>query len=163
MSREIQQKVIQLIIKAQALASKIGIPNLLQPGLVKEMIIANILGHRLIISKRGADACSLDDENVLYEYLSCKEGGSGQLDRMYKDPPERRRNSLHRIERNNKIYFAVFYQDNQLKVKEIYEIEPKVLLNEAVKKLDKSESNHIGFSDKWAKENGKLVYQNLEK
>ncbi len=42
-------------MRAQDLASKIGIPNLLQPGLVKEMIISEILGHELITSKRDAE------------------------------------------------------------------------------------------------------------
>ncbi len=54
MAREIIHRIIELIVKAQELASSIGIGNLLQPGLVKEMIIADILGHTLISSKRDA-------------------------------------------------------------------------------------------------------------
>jgi hypothetical protein len=158
MSREIQEKIINLIEKAQKLALQLGIPNLMQPGQVKEMIIANLLGHNLIISKHGADACDAENSEILYEYLSCKEGGTGQLDRMYKEPPENRQNSLIRITRNHKIYFAVFYKNEQLKAKKIYEIETAVFLAEAMKKLDKSNSNHIGFSEKWVRENGIVVY-----
>jgi len=44
------------------------------------MIISEILGHELIHSKRDADACDPDDHSIKYEYLSCYEGASGQLD-----------------------------------------------------------------------------------
>ena len=83
MSNKVYREIIELVVKASELARTVGIENLLQPGLVKEMIIANILGHELIISKRNADAHDPDDPTILYEYLSCKEGGSGQLDRMF--------------------------------------------------------------------------------
>ena len=86
MAREIYQKIIALVLKAAELARSIGISNLLQPGLVKEMIIAQILGHELIHSKRDADAHAPGDPAEKYEYLSCKEGGTGQLDRMFKEP-----------------------------------------------------------------------------
>ncbi len=128
--------------------------------MVKEIIIADILGHKPIVSKHGADACDKENEHILFEYLSCLEGKQGQLDRMYND--ERKERSLHRISRNNKVYFAVFYKNAQLKVKRIYEIETDAFLKEAGEKLDRSKCNHIGFSEKWARENGKLVYQNPE-
>ena len=47
-----------------------------------------------------------------YEYLFCYEGGSGQLDRMFKEPKEKREESLYRIWRNKKIYFAIFFKNN---------------------------------------------------
>ncbi|GAB4199720.1 MAG: hypothetical protein Fur0023_02300 [Bacteroidia bacterium] len=164
MKKSVIQKIISLITRAQNLASKIGIPNILQPGLVKEMIIAEILGHNLIPSKRDADACDKKDPSVKYEYLSCYEGGSGQLDRMFKEPKEKRKESLNRILRNKKIYFAVFYKDKPLKVKVIYEIEPKVLLKETEKRLDKSKNaiSHISFSENWARQNGKVVFKSQD-
>ena len=48
MVQKIISKIIELVIKAQELALSIGIPNILQPGLVKEMIISETLGHKLI-------------------------------------------------------------------------------------------------------------------
>jgi hypothetical protein len=42
------RRIIKLVMQAQELASQIGISNILQPGLVKEMIIAETLGHKLI-------------------------------------------------------------------------------------------------------------------
>lgn len=161
MSNKVYREIIELVVKASELAPTVGIENLLQPGLVKEMIIANILGHELIISKRNADAHDPDDPTILYEYLSCKEGGSGQLDRMFKEPLEKRQESLNRIWRNNKIYLAIFYSSNQTKVKVIFELEPEIVAAKTEAQLDGSRNNisHVGFSEKWARENGKIVYE----
>ena len=57
MSDDTYGKILALIRDAFALARSIGIGNLLQPGLVREMIIADVLGHEIIKDKRGADAC----------------------------------------------------------------------------------------------------------
>ena len=113
MTRDIYRRIIDLVLKANELARSVGISNLLQPGLVKEMIIAEILGHELIHSKRDADAHTYGNPEEKYEYLSCKEGGSGQLDRMFKEPASKRAESLARITRNTKLYLAVFYAENQ--------------------------------------------------
>src|SRR6266498_1709290 len=154
-------KIIQLVLEAADIARSVGIPNLLQPGLIKELIIANILGHQPITSKRDADACDPIDPSILYEYLSCKEGGSGQLDRMFKEPLVKRKESLLRISRNKKIYFAVFYSENQTKVKVIYELEPEVVLAETIRQLDRSRNviSHVGFGEPWVKQHGRIKYQ----
>lgn len=83
------------------------------------------------------------------EYLSCKEGGASQLDRMFKEPNDKRQESLNRIWRNRKIYCAIFYQANQTKGKIIYEIERKIMAQETVHQLDKNRNAiaHVGFSE----------------
>jgi hypothetical protein len=161
MGREIYHKIIGLVLKAAELARTIGINNLLQPGLVKEMIIADILGHELIHTKRDADAHSPGNPEEKYEYLSCKEGGSGQLDRMFKSPPDKRKESLARITRNKRIYFAIFYEKEQTKCKVIYEIMPEAMVTETERQLDRSSNaiSHVGFTESWAKEHGKIVFQ----
>ena len=161
MGREVFRTIIELVRKAAELARALGIPNLLQPGLVKEMIIADILDHQLITSKRDADACDPNDPNVLYEYLSCKEGGTGQLDRMFKEPANKRNESLNRIRRNRRVYFAVFYSNNQTEIKIIYELETPVVIQETERQLDASRNaiSHVGFSEAWARQNGIVVYQ----
>ncbi len=160
MARDIYRPIIGLVLRASELARAVGINNLLQPGLVKEMIIADILGHQLVHSKRDADACAYDNPDGKYEYLSCKEGGSGQLDRMFSRPVDKRAESLTRITRNSKIYFAVFYSDNQAKCKIIYELEPEIVLAETNRQLDRSRNDisHVGFSVTWARNNGRVVY-----
>ncbi len=161
MVREVYQDIIALVLQAAQLAKTVGIDNLLQPGLVKEMIIAEHLGHQLITSKRDADACDPRDTTMLYEYLSCKEGGSGQFDRMFKAPPEKRQESLQRILRNRQVFYAVFYADNQTKVKVIYALEPQVLAAAAVEQLDRSQNDisHVGFRESWVQARGQVVYR----
>ena len=161
MAREVYKKIVALVLKAAELARTVGVHNILQPGLVKEMIMAEALGHKVIISKRAADACDLDDESIQYEYLSCKEGGSGQLDRMFKDPPDKRAESLNRISRNRKVYLAIFYESNQTKIKVIYELSPNVVVTETERQLDRSRNaiSHVGFTENWARQNGTVVHE----
>ena len=161
MAQSVRHQIIRLVLPAAELAQSIGVANLLQPGLVNEMIIADLLGYELIHSKRDADAHAPNDPDEKYEYLSCKEHGNGQLDRMFKEPPDQRAESLMRITRNAKIYLAVFYAANQTKCKVIYELEPAVVLTEAERQLDRSRNaiSHVGFSISWASANGRIVYQ----
>ncbi len=56
MAHKVYRKIIALVIKAADLARTVGIQNLLQAGLVKEIIITDILEYKLITSKRGAYA-----------------------------------------------------------------------------------------------------------
>ena len=163
MAREVYKKIVDLVLKAAELARTVGVHNILQPGLIKEMIMAEALGHRVIISKRHADACDVNDESIQYEYLSCKEGGAGQLDRMFREPADKRAESLKRIWRNHKVYLAVFYEANQTKIKVIYELEPAVVVAETERQIDKSRNAiaHIGFSEGWAKRHGIIVYSDL--
>lgn len=161
MSLEIYRRIVGFVLQAAELARTVGIQNILQPGLVKEMIMADHLGHKVITTKRDADACDPVDPTVLYEYLSCKEGGTGQLDRMFKEPVEKRKESLNRIWRNKKVYYAVFYENDQTRTKVIYEIEPETLVKETERQLDASRNaiSHVGFTETWVKRNGKIVYQ----
>ena len=164
MAHEVYRRIVELVLRAAELARSVGIHNLLQPGLVKEMIVADILGHELITTKRHADARDAEDPSILYEYLSCKEGGSGQLDRMFKEPVDKRQESLNRIRRNAKVYFAVFYEADQTKAKVIYELEPEVVVAETERQLDRSRNaiSHVGFSEAWARDNGRIVYENQQ-
>ena len=161
MTSGVYRRIIELVREASDLARSVNIANLLQPGLVKEMIIADILGHELIHSKRDADAHAPGNPDEKYEYLSCKEGGSGQLDRMFKEPLDKRAESLTRITRNSKIYYAVFYADNQTRCKMIYELEPGAVLEEAERQLDRSRNaiSHVGFGIRWVRRHGKVVYE----
>ena len=61
-------EIIKLLKKAQKLATNVGINNILQPGVIKELIIAEILGHTLIPQKNLPDA--KDNQDHYYEYLS---------------------------------------------------------------------------------------------
>ena len=103
-----------------------------------------------------------DQMNCMNTY-HVKQGGTGQLDRMFREPKDKRTESLRRITRNKKIYLAIFYKDEQTRCKSIYEIDPKVAAVEAERQLDRSRNqiSHVGFSESWAKKNGSLVYNDL--
>lgn len=160
MTEPIIHQIVSLVRQAQDLARKLGIANILQPGLVKEMIIADALGHHVIHTKRNADAHDPLNPNILYEYLSCKEGGSGQFDRIFKEPPAERARSLERITRNTYIFLAVFHTHDQLRLKTIYQLEPAVVLAEVERQLDRSRNviSHVALSVNWARRNGTIVY-----
>ena len=97
-------QIINYIRKAQEIAAQHGFKNLLQPGLVKELVVADILGHEVHRTKHEPDAFDPTNLNRKFEYLSCFEGGTFQLDRMFKWPADKRVKSLARITRNAAIY-----------------------------------------------------------
>jgi hypothetical protein len=153
-------QIISYIRKAQEIAALHGFKNLLQPGLVKELVVADILGHEVHRTKHEPDAYDPANPNRKFEYLSCFEGGTFQLDRMFKSPADKRAKSLERITRNTAIYCAVFDEESPLDVITIYEVPVDVMLREAKRQLDASRNDisHVGFTIKWARQNGKVVY-----
>ena len=126
--------------------------DLLTPGFIKEWLVSKILNHSCHKTKHGPDATSLDGLEH-YEYLSCKEGGSFQLDRIHKD-------NLHRIERNNAFYFALFDKEQGLNCIKIFKGDTSLVLSEAKEKIAKmsESSKHIGFSIDWVEKNCELIY-----
>lgn len=126
--------------------------DLLTPGFIKEWLVSKILKHNCHKTKHGPDATSLDGTEH-YEYLSCKEGGSFQLDRIHED-------NLHRIERNDAFYFALFDKEQGLKCIKIFKGSTPIVLTEAREKISKmsESSKHIGFSIDWVEKNCELIY-----
>ena len=126
--------------------------DVLTPGFLKEWVISEILGQRCHKTKHGPDATSLNNDEK-YEYLSCKEGGSFQLDRIHK-------NNLHRITRNDKFFFASFNKSSGLECVKIWKCDMDVVLKEAKIKINSmsESSKHISFSETWVKNNCEIVY-----
>lgn len=161
------QEILGHILAAQALVQKDGFDNILQPGLVKEMLLAHLLGHVVHKTKHGVDAFDPKDPSRGFEYLCLQETGatgfvgprSFQLSRMFRDPP-RREESVKRITRNAGFYFAVFEKTDPLHVKSIYDVPVPAVLAEVERMLDKSKSDishiHLGYS--WMVKHGVLVY-----
>jgi len=154
-------QIVDFIRKAQELASKHGIRNLLQPGMVKELIIADILGHEVHKTKHEPDAWDPNDPTKKYEYLTCFEKGTFQLDRMFKRPRIKREKSLERVTRNSAIYCAVFEEENPLNILCIYRVDVTVFLSEVERQLNTSRNaiSHVGITIKWCKDNGEIVYR----
>jgi len=78
---------------------------------------------------------------------------------MFKEPAAKRAASLIRITRNRKVYLAVFYAADQTKCKVIHELEPQVVVEETERQLDRSKNviSHVGFSENWARQSGRVV------
>lgn len=154
-------QIVGYIKKAQEIAAQHGYKNLLQPGLVKELIIGDILGHEVHRTKHEADAWDPNNPEFKFEYLSCLEKGTFQLDRMFKSPPEKRAKSLVRVIRNAAIYGAVFEEDNPLTVTIIYGLSVAVVLREVERQLDASSNDisHVALTIKWCERNGEVVYR----
>ena len=158
--------IIKTAEELQEKCSKYGI-NAFQPGAIKELKMALILGHNWICNKAQADACSVDNK-YLYEYLSATEKGNGQIDRFFKDDPndteqhEKYEQSMNRILRNDCFYLA--YTDSNpskpLNILRIYMVPTIAIQTEADRQLSNSKNSisHIGFDEDFAKKHGTLVY-----
>ena len=128
--------------------------DLLTPGFIKEVLMGSKLKHYVHRTKHGPDAYLDETESVPFEYLTCKKGGTFQLDRIHEE-------NLHRIERNDMFYFGSFNKEDGITLEEVYEVETDIVLTEAKNKISKmsESSKHIGFGLTWVKDNGKLVYE----
>lgn len=154
-------QIVEFILKAQELATSYGYKNLLQPGMVKELIIGDLLAHEVHRTKHEPDAWEPNNPEIKYEYLSCVEGGTFQLDRMFKSPSDKRTKSLSRINRNAAVFCAVFDVHHPLTVNVIYKLSTEIVLQETERQLDASRNDisHVGFSIKWCERNGVIVYK----
>ena len=156
-------QIINHIRKAQEIAALHGFKNLLQPGLVKEIIVGKILDHEVHRTKHEPDAHDPADPSRKFEYLTCTQGtkkGTFQFDRMFKSPPAKRAKSLNRISRNAAIFCALFDENHPLDVISIYEVPVDKMLREAKRQLNVSQNkiSHVSYPIEWAQKHGKLAY-----
>ena len=149
---------MDLLKRTQEIAEdKYGITNILQPGVIKELIMAEILGHGLVPQKDLPDA--QDSEGGYYEYLASirrvnvktNKGCSFQMDRVTST-------NLKRVTRNAAFYFGIF--KTHLEIEQIWRVEIPVVLAEVKRQLDncKNDIAHVNFLLKWLEANGSLVY-----
>lgn len=146
-------KIVSHIREAQELANGMGIKNILQPGIVKELMLAEILGHNVIPDKDKADATDNDDK--FYEYLcSLEKSNNFQLDRVTGD-------NLNRITRNAEFYFA-FFRD-AITVSEVYRVPTAKVHEEANRQLagSKNDISHMNMGGGWVRANGTKVYPGI--
>ena len=151
-------EIVNLLKAAQKIASeKYGVSNILQPGIIKELIMAEILEHEILPQKDSADA--KDKDGCSYEYLasirrinvSTNKGCSFQMDRITP-------NNLNRVTRNKAFYFGIF--KNHLEIDELWRVEIPVVLFEVKRQLQncKNDIAHVNFLLKWLEENGTKVF-----
>ena len=110
------KEFFSLVSRLNTLKNEMGFEqDLLTPGFIKEVIIGSKLNHYVHRTKHGPDAYSDSTESVPFEYLTCKKGGSFQLDRIHEG-------NLHRIERNDMFYFGSFNKEDGISLEEVYEV-----------------------------------------
>jgi len=153
-----ESELVNLLKAAQRIAlEKHGLPNILQPGVIKELMMAEILGHDLVPQKDSVDATDKDGNS--YEYLASirrvnvtkNKGCSFQMDRVTPG-------NLNRVTRNNAFYFGIF--KDHLEVDEVWRVETPVVLAELKRQLDecKNDIAHVNFLLKWLENNGTRVF-----
>ena len=156
---QVLRQITDHLLSAQRMAEQeFGVQNLLQPGLVKEMVIAKLLGHTLRPQKDLHDA--EDDWGNRFEYLSATiQRSSGdklscnfQIDRI-------RESNLYRIERNEAFYFGVFR--DWIWLLQIWRVPTTHVLGLVHDKLENTSrpSCHINIPLSWVMDNGRLVFQ----
>ena len=152
-------EIVKLLKQAQELATEMGYTNLFQPGMAKELIIGDRLGHIVHKTKHQADAWNADDPSKKYEYLSCWDGGTFQLDRMFKYPANKKARSMSRITRNDSFFCVVFKRESPLEIREIFEIPVYSIVAETERQLAASSNDisHVGFTTNWARQNGRTI------
>lgn len=148
---------------AQEYDRKVGINDLSKIGIVRELMMSNILGHYLIEGKHIHDA--EDEEGNKIEYLSKKDNNNSYcFDCMFSRPQEFKDKSLERITRNDRIYCASF---SGIICTEIYCVDDvnviKDFVDQNLTKRDKngqSKNNEhtVSIPNKIIKEYGRLVY-----
>ena len=115
------QKLLALLREAQSLAeAHFGVSNILQPGIIKEIMMAGVLGHKVVANKGLHDAEDLQGRK--YEYLASinrrnvrtNRGASFQIDRITED-------NLTRVTRNAAFYFGFF--EDHLNLEKIIRVE----------------------------------------
>ena len=151
-------EITDLLIRAQKLADQEhGISNILQPGIIKELIMAEVLGHTLVPQKDLPDA--RDEFGNFFEYLTSirrlnvktNKDCSFQIDRVTG-------NNLSRVTRNKAFYFGIFR--NHLEIDEVWEVKTTTVLAEVKRQIGSCKNTiaHVNFLLNWLKTNGYKIY-----
>ena len=141
--------------------------NPLQPGFLKEITIAEELGHRVETRKHLCDA--YDKKERQLEYLTCQEDTLEKkrnfgIDGVFSSPENYKQGSLDRIRRNYEIYYGIF-SEGTLEIQELWLGETEDLVkfvDENVTKRDpanggKNTEHTVSISKKWVRNNCKRI------
>ena len=118
-------------------------------GRYREILIAEILCHKILMGSKGADA--IDDEGNEYEYLTSLPPGNFQMTHMTEE------NSHNKVFRNKAIYCALL--ENPASIQEIWKIDPEVYMEKMNTRRpwpEKRQNNFI-VPLKWVREVGERV------
>ncbi len=148
-SRSSESSFIQNLRMAQDFAIRdFGVDDITLKGRIREIIIAEILGHRILTNSKMADA--LDEFDNQYEYLTSL-NGKFQITHMTED-------NLFRITRNEAIYCGQF--SNPATLDSLW----RVSVQDYMEKMSDrrpwpaDRQNNFTVTIKWVKEVGERAY-----
>jgi hypothetical protein len=161
--------LIEACKNLQSEADRLGIRNIYRPGLARELVIAQALGHEVLAEGGGADA--KDSEGNLYEYLHAKDqvsrnkgkDWSGKKDPMafsqFSQTGMTKKNYKGRITRNKSYIFAIFY--GHLTLVEAIEVSSEKVLSYAQNTYIPTTTKPTALSIdlQWVREEGKTIYK----
>jgi len=155
------KKAINLIKEGIGIFVDVGQHNPLQPGFIKEVVLAQLLKHDVVLDKHLPDAAK---EDKVYEYLSCMITAitpTFAFDGLKTTNEEEMNRSLKRISRNDGIFFAVYEGLDVIEVyySDTYVIHDRVrdnLLGRIAKK-SKNNEHTVNITLKWVRDNCKKI------
>lgn len=148
-SKEPANRFVQSLRTAQEIAKRShGVDDITLKGRIREILIAEILGHKIIVDSMLSDA---RDSKGDYEYLTSLEGNF-QMTHMTEE------NSHNKVFRNEAIYCAQF--EDPVTISEIWKIDPKVYMKKMKKRRPwpKDTQNNFTITLDWVKKVGTKVY-----
>tara|TARA_B100000674_G_C37813878_1_gene902419 strand:- start:618 stop:1166 length:549 start_codon:yes stop_codon:yes gene_type:complete len=142
---------IRHLSNAQEIAiEQFGVSDITLKGRIREIMIAEKLGHSIIVNSKKADAN--DEFGNQFEYLTSLQGNF-QMTHMTED------NSEAKVLRNKSIYCAQF--ETPVSISEIWEIEPKIYMQKMATRRPwpTDRQNNFTVRINWVRENGRCVYK----
>ena len=151
-NEKIDSEFIHNLRSAQRVADvQYGVSDITLKGRIREIMMAEILDHSIIVNSKKADA--RDKNGNEYEYLTSLQGNF-QMTHMTEE------NSENKVLRNKAIHCAQF--ENPVTISEIWEISTQVYLEKMKKRRPwpTDRQNNFTVTLGWVKDNGKCIYQN---
>jgi hypothetical protein len=161
-SAQRRQKILALMSEACRLAVLEGIPDLCRPGVVKQMIVSDALGHESCGAWHygPGDAFDPKDPEKRFEYFITSDGKRFQAGIVRRSDWEAKKSFYVRFEKAAAIFFAVFDTHEPLKLLRVYRVETEAFRAALEQQIAQSKSAIVNstFAERWVATNGTLVF-----
>lgn len=125
------------------IASRYGIADVLKPGILKRIVVANHFGHEPVFEK-GFHA---QDEEGRYYYLTAWDRNRFQTGMIVKEDID--------LMEADFFCFVVFDSRSQAQILRAYKVPRDKFLAETIRQIsgNKKKRVHVSFTEKWVKRN----------
>lgn len=135
------EKIAKSLKNICRIAGKFGIGDVLKPGVLKRIVVANHFGHEPVF-ERGCDA---KDEKYRYSYFTAWERNRFQTGMMSKE-------EICSME-SDFFCFIVFDSRDQAQILRSHKVPREKFLAEAIRQLSGKKKTNVTVSEKWARRN----------